>query len=126
MKVCWLTTDDDGTMEGQALFSVGSPASVVPAGEIVLTTRMSVSFDDGREFTMISGVAPTGATTVILDGPGVEPTTAFVDHGRFTAWWPMAKVFPSGLVQAYDGNGKQLASLRSLTPISGETSFVAS
>lgn len=61
-----------------------SPGFAVPDGETALTSRLGVTFDDGREVTIIAGIAPSGANTVTFTGVGVKTTTAFVTDGRLT------------------------------------------
>jgi hypothetical protein len=114
---CLLSSNPDGTLTGTRLYDmVRWPGSTVPDGEMALTSRQSVTFDDGRQFTIVAGIAPSGANTVTFTGVGVETTTAFVTDGRFAAWWPSASIPTAGVVQAFDGNGDALQSVESLAP----------
>lgn len=81
--------------------------------------------DSGREFTIIAGIAPTGANTATFTGDGVETTTAFVTGGRFAAWWPTASIPTSGMVQAFDEHGDVLLSVASLAPDGSASTFEA-
>lgn len=113
---CLLSGNPDGTITGTRFIDLISPGFSVPEGQMALTSRVSVTFDDGREFTVIAGIAPAGASTVTFTGNGVETTTAFVTDGRFAAWWPTASITTSGLVQAFDDHGEVVLSVAALAP----------
>ena len=123
---CLLTSNPDGSIAGTLFLDLISPGFSVPEGQMALTSRVSVTFDDGREFTVIAGIAPAGANTVTFTGNGVETTTAFVTDGRFAVWWPTASIPTSGLVQAFDEHGDVLLSVAALVPDGPGNTFEAS
>ena len=125
MTTCLLSTNPDGTLTGTLFIGQISPGFTVPEGQMALTSRLSVTFDDGKEFTIIAGIAPAGANTVTFTGNSVETTTAYVTDGRFAAWWPTASIPTSGLVQAFDKHGDVLLSVASLAPDGMSATFEA-
>ena len=125
MTTCILSTNPDGTLTGTRFIDAISPGFTVPDGEMALTSRLSVSFDDGKEFTVIAGTAPPAANTVTFTGDGIETTTALVTDGRFAAWWPTASIPTTGVVQSFDTNGDALLSVESLAPDGAPITFEA-
>jgi hypothetical protein len=125
MTTCLLSTNPDGTLIGALFMDQISHGFTVPDGEIALTSRLSVTFDDGKEYTIIAGIAPSSANTVTFTGVGVETTTAFVTNGRFAAWWPSASIPTTGVVQAFDANGYATLSVQSLAPEAAPATFEA-
>jgi hypothetical protein len=125
MTTCLLSTNPEGTLTGTLFIDQISPGFTVSDGEMALTSRLSVTFDDGKEFTIIAGIAPASASAVTFTGVGVETTTAFVTDGRFAAWWPSASIPTSGVVQAFDANGYATLSVESLAPEGAPTTFEA-
>ena len=81
---------------------------------MALTSRLSVSFDDGKEFTVIAGTAPSGANTVTFTGDGVETTTAFVTDGRFAG-------MVAHCINPNHRNGSSLRRARRRTAVGGIT-----
>ena len=125
MTTCLLSTNPDGTLAGRLFMGQSSRGFTVPEGQMALTSRLSVTFDDGKEFTIIAGIAPAGAHTVTFTGNSVETTTAYVTDGRFAAWWPTASIPTAGLVQAFDDLGELLLSVAALVPEGMSATFEA-
>ena len=104
---CLVVRAGDGFERGPVVFE---PTTAPVADDTLAVSWASgTTWTDGREISMISGVAPAGAVTVEVNVPGQPAASANVVDGRFNMWWIGSLPVDGGSIRALDGSGVELA-----------------
>lgn len=103
---CLVVRSGDGFERGPVVLEPTTPAA---EGALAVSWASGTTWQDGREISMVSGVAPAGATTVEVNVRGQPTASANVVDGRFNLWWIGSLPVDGGSIRALDGSGVELA-----------------
>jgi len=104
---CLLVRDGDGFERGPV---VGESIEASTGSNVLgIVGATSTEWGDGKTISMITGVAPTGTTTVSINIAGQPTATTAVTDGRFAMWWFGSVQELSASLTALDASGEEIA-----------------